>query len=108
MELNDLDADQALLSLSGATLLLFTAEGCASCRWARQRLPAMMLPVDRIAWVDAGRNGGLVQRYGVYHLPALFVIREGLFYGALNVALTQQALSDAIVRCLGKVPEELP
>ena len=46
--------------------------------------------------VDAGRNGGLVERYGVFHLPALFMVRDGRFHGALNVPLHQEALR---VRC---------
>lgn len=58
LELTDLDADRQLLALEGVSLLVFTSEGCASCRWARRHLPAMDLPIERLCWVDAGRNGG--------------------------------------------------
>nr|WP_202162005.1 thioredoxin family protein [Pseudomonas aeruginosa] len=108
MELTDLDADRQLLALEGVSLLVFTSEGCASCRWARRHLPAMDLPIERLCWVDAGRNGGLVERYGVFHLPALFMVRDGRFHGALNVPLHQEALRGAVLAGSTALPEELP
>ncbi|AVR70850.1 MULTISPECIES: thioredoxin family protein [Pseudomonas aeruginosa group] len=108
LELTDLDADQRLLALPGVSLLVFTGEGCASCRWARRHLGDLDLPVERLCWVDAGRNGGLVERYGVFHLPALFVVRDGRFHGALNVPLQREALRGAVLAGLSGSPEELP
>ena len=75
------DADQRLLTLPGTTLLVFTSTGCSSCRTARKMLPEMQLPIDQLCWIDAGDNGGLVERYEIFHLPALFVVRDGAFYG---------------------------
>jgi hypothetical protein len=108
VELGDFDADQVLLKLPGVTLLVFTGEGCSSCRWARLRLPNMALPCNQIAWVDAERNGGLVQRYEVFHLPSLFVVRDGLFYGSLKASLSEQELTHGIDVCLEQEADELP
>lgn len=108
LQLTDLDIDQQLLTLPGRSLVLFTGDGCASCRWARQRLPQMNLPLDRLCWVDAGRNGGAVQRYEVFHLPALFVVRDGSFQGALRCRLDQQTLTDALAQAFAREPDELP
>lgn len=108
LELTDLDADRRLLDLPGSSLLIFTSIGCASCRWARHELPRMPLAIQRLCWVDAGRNGGLVQRYGVFHLPSLFLIHEGQFFGALTSTLRQGDLSVAIERALRRTAEELP
>lgn len=108
MELTDLDADRRLLDLPGTTLLIFTSDGCGSCRWARRMLPAMDLPVDRLCWVDAGRNAGLVARYEVFHLPALFVVRQGQFLGALAAPLTRMELVAALADVMLRPAEELP
>jgi hypothetical protein len=54
------------------------------------------LAVDRLCWIDAGNNGGVVERYQVFHLPALFVVRDGEFFGALNSRLTA---ASSIERC---------
>ncbi|WP_037006216.1 thioredoxin family protein [Pseudomonas asplenii] len=108
VELSDFDADRQLLDLPGVSLLVFTSPGCASCRFARQALPALELPVDRLCWIDAGDNGGLVQRYEVFHLPALFVVRDGEFQGALRAPLARRELVEALHQALARIPEELP
>lgn len=108
LELTDLDIDQQLLALNGTSLLVFTSEGCSACRWARQQLPGWALPVDRVCWVDAGRNGGAVERYRIFHLPALFVVCEGQFHGQLLTRLTARDLSEAVHQALLRSSEELP
>ncbi|MBB2496072.1 thioredoxin family protein [Aquipseudomonas ullengensis] len=108
LELTDFDADQRLLELPGTSLVIFTSTGCASCRWARRELPGMGLAIDRLCWVDAGENGGLVQRYGVFHLPGLFLVRDGQFFGALQSRLSRFELDSAVRHALVLEPDELP
>ncbi|MGV8917127.1 MAG: thioredoxin [Pseudomonas sp.] len=108
LELTDFDIDHRLLELPGTSLVIFTSVGCSSCRWARRELPGLDLPVDRVCWIDAGNNGGAVQRYSVFHLPALFVVRDGEFYGTLHSRLTVTELSAALGRALSLESEELP
>lgn len=107
-ELTDFDADQRLLAMNGVSLVVFTSVGCASCRWARQQLPGLDLAVDRLCWIDAGNNGGVVERYQVFHLPALFVVRDGEFHGALQSRLTRNELNAGLRQALSRIPEELP
>ena len=107
-ELTDFDADQRLLAMSGVSLVIFTSVGCSSCRYAREVLPGFALAVDRLCWIDAGNNGGLVERYQVFHLPALFVVRDGEFFGALHTRLAAAALNAAVTQALSRIAEELP
>ena len=107
-ELTDFDADQRLLAMSGVSLVIFTSVGCASCRFARAQLPKLDLAVDRLCWIDAGNNGGLVERYQVFHLPSLFVVRDGEFFGALHSRLTTTELNEAVAKALTRTAEELP
>lgn len=108
MELTDFDADQHLLTLRGTSLVVFTNIGCSSCRVARKMLPDMQLPIDQLCWIDAGNNGGLVERYEIFHLPALFVVRDGVFYGELKSRLSEGVLSHHIRQALLHEPDELP
>ena len=108
LELTDFDADQRLLGMSGVSLVVFTSVGCASCRFAREHLPRLDLQVDRLCWIDAGNNGGVVERYQVFHLPALFVVRDGEFFGALKSRLTSTELNVAVGQALTRTAEELP
>lgn len=108
LELTDFDADRHLLDLPGTSLLIFTSVGCASCRWARRELSKLHLPIQRLAWIDAANNGGLVARYEVFHLPALFVVRDGQFYGGLQTRLQAAELTQALDTALSRPAEELP
>ncbi|OLU29027.1 thioredoxin [Pseudomonas sp. PA15(2017)] len=108
LELTDFDADRRLLDLPGASLVIFTSQGCASCRYARQQLAQMELPVQRLVWIDAGENSGLVQRYEVFQLPALFVVCDGEFLGALHARLSAVELRHALLEALARAPEDLP
>ena len=106
--LTDFDADQRLLASSGVSLVIFTSVGCASCRFAREQLPRLDLAIDRLCWIDAGDNGGLVERYQVFHLPALFVVRDGEFFGPVQSRLTGIGLNEAVGQALNRIAEELP
>ncbi|EUB75824.1 hypothetical protein PMI27_002000 [Pseudomonas sp. GM41(2012)] len=108
LELTDFDADQRLLAMNGVSLVIFTSVGCASCRFAREQLPRLDLDVDRLCWIDAGNNGGVVERYQVFYLPALFVVRDGEFFGALKSRLTRTELNAAVAQALSRIAEELP
>jgi hypothetical protein len=108
LELTDFDADQRLLAMSGVSLVIFTSVGCAGCRFARERLPRLELNVDRLCWIDAGVNGGVVERYQVFHLPALFIVRDGEFFGALESRLSVTELNEAVAQALSRIAEELP
>lgn len=107
-ELTDFDADQRLLAMNGISLVIFTSVGCASCRFAREQLPRLDLAIDQLCWIDAADNGGLVERYEVFHLPALFVVRDGEFFGALQSRLTGTELNAAVGQALNRIAEELP
>jgi hypothetical protein len=108
LALTDFDADQRLLAMRGVSLVVFTSVGCAGCRFAREQLPRLDLDVDRLCWIDAGDNGGVVERYQVFHLPALFVVRDGEFFGALRSRLTATELNEAVGQALTRTAEELP
>ncbi|MFY0731417.1 thioredoxin family protein [Pseudomonas sp. NFX15] len=108
LELTDFDVDQRLLAMNGVSLVIFTSVGCSSCRFARELLPTLKLAVDRLCWIDAGNNGGVVERYQVFHLPALFVVRDGEFFGALKSRLTDTELNRAVRQALSRTAEELP
>ncbi|WP_263142997.1 thioredoxin family protein [Pseudomonas sp. RIT-PI-AD] len=107
-ELSDFDADRRLLDWRGVSLVVFTSQGCSRCRWARQVLPRLRLPVQRLCWIDAGDNGGLVERYEVLQLPALFLVREGRFLGALPMELQEASLIHNLAAALQGTAEELP
>jgi hypothetical protein len=71
-------------------------------------LPRLDLKVDQLCWIDAGNNGGVVERYQVFHLPALFVVRDGEFFGPVQSRQTGIGLNEAVGQALNRIAEELP
>ncbi|CAJ49234.1 thioredoxin family protein [Bordetella avium] len=108
IDINDSTADRQLLDAPGLSLVVFHSETCPNCRVARQQLPDFELPVERIFWVDAGRNGGLVERYEVFHLPAMYLTRDGAYYGPISAQLAEWDLRQQIAQALDNHPAELP
>ncbi|AOB30924.1 thioredoxin [Bordetella sp. H567] len=108
IELNDGTADRFLLDAAGLSLVVFHSRTCADCRLAREQLPGMDLPVQRVCWVDAGENGGLVQRYEVFFLPTMFVVRDGAFYGPVQARLQEWDIRQQISLALDGYPGILP
>lgn len=68
----------------------------------------MPLGAPRTADIAAADNAGLLARYEVFHLPALFVVGDGWFYGALHSRLRLPDLIDALGAALARPAEELP
>lgn len=107
-QLSDFTAEHTLLSNQGLTLLGFTSPFCGSCQYALKRLPTFDLPIDQLAWIDSGENGGMVARFEVFHLPTFFLIRDGQLLGVLNSVLEQGAVAEEISRLLLQPAQELP
>lgn len=108
IELNDSTLDRYLLDTPGTSLLVFYSRSCPDCKLARARLPETSLPVDRLCWVDAADNRGLAERYEVEHLPSLFLVRDGTYYGAINATLDGWDIRRQIALALQSWPAELP
>lgn len=108
IDLHDGTADAFLLDAPGASLVIFTSQTCSACRAAAIRLPGFDLPVQRLCWIDAGRSGGLVSRYEVFHLPALFLVRDGELAGEVAAPLSSPALNQAIEVLLSGRTTTLP
>ncbi|MDE1186857.1 MAG: hypothetical protein PW844_10295 [Pantoea sp.] len=108
IDLDDGTADRFLLDAPGISLLVFTSATCADCKLAREQLPDMALPLERLCWIDAGRNGGLVERYEVFHLPALHLVRDGAYYGPVQAQLAAWDIARQVALALDSYPAELP
>ncbi len=107
-DVDDGTADRFLLDAVGVSLVVFVSPGCADCRAARTVLPDLNLGVSRLVWVDATENRGLVERYEVMHLPSLYVVRDGVFYGEISARLQASDIGRQVALALQSWPAELP
>lgn len=108
--LDEFGFHQRLAQTPGVALVMFTGAGCSSCRaWKRLLAdPAPPHPELTLFEVDAGHAQALAREFSVFHLPALFLYRDGHYHGALHSEARPAALRAAIAAVLGAPAQEAP
>lgn len=97
------------LATAGDALLVITSPFCGACRAmlrALERLPPGT--VDRTFIADAGDSSGLVADLEVFHLPALFLFRDGDFHRPIEAPPQVSALVQALAEARAAPPVEAP
>ena len=104
------DLHQRMAETPGVAVLLLSAPACGSCRAMRAALAelARARPGLQLFEADAGREAGIVQEFEVFHLPALFVWRDGEYHGALQAGPLPSRLAEALDALLAAPPQEAP
>ncbi len=95
---------------TGWTILFFTSAGCHSCRiWRRLLGEYEAQRVDLQVWeIDAGIEMGLAREFEVYHLPALFLFRDGQYQRPIQVEARLGALGEWMDSHADLPPEDMP
>lgn len=97
-----------LTQAKGPALVLFSGPDCGSCRQVERRLPAAAGPGMTLFKVDVQKSTALARQYEVFHLPALFLFRDGHYHARLECEVTPERLGRAIEAALARPAEEEP
>jgi thioredoxin 1 len=97
-----------LAATPGAGLVLFTAPACGACRRVKGLLAQPLFGDLALFEVDAGEEMGLTREFEVFHLPALFLYRDGRYHRPVHAEAAATALRDAVDAALGAPAEEAP
>ena len=83
-----------LMRAQGWNLVLFGAQSCGACRRLRPTLqhPAVQA-VAQVFEVDAHDEPALAAQYGVFHLPALFLLHGADFHAPVEPLLDPAQLA---------------
>jgi thioredoxin-like negative regulator of GroEL len=108
--LDEFGFHHTLAGTRGSALVIFTSAGCSSCRaWKRLLATHRAQHPDLALYeVDAGHAQALAREFNVFHLPALFLYRDGHFHGALQVEAQPEKLRAAIDAALATPAQEPP
>jgi thiol-disulfide isomerase/thioredoxin len=108
--LDQFDFHATLAATPGVSVVYFTAQGCTSCRRWRQLLGDYRAthPEINLFEIDAGRDMALTREFEVFHLPALFVFRDGEFHASLHSVAQPAAFAAALAAALTDSAREAP
>lgn len=97
-----------LLETGGVAVVLFTSPACGACRVVERLLPEAVAAGTRLFKVDVQQATGLARAFEIFHLPTLFLYRDGHFHARLDCEITAPALRAAMARALALPAEEEP
>ncbi len=94
----------------GNSLVIFTGPACGACTRLKAVLTAeRQLFADlHLFEVDAQRDMALTREFGVFHLPAMFLYRDGEFHCELHSEAVAGRLRAAIDAALAAPAQEAP
>mgnify|MGYP001138005293 CR=1 FL=1 len=106
--LDEFNYHPRLTATDGLAVVMFSSPTCGTCRQVERLLPTASPPAIKLFHVDVQRNLGLARAFDLFHLPALFLYRNGHYHARLNTDVTPTGLRQAIDRALAAPAEEEP
>lgn len=109
--LDEFSYHQRLARVPGIALVMFATEHCRSCRaWRRLLSDYCHRHRDAPALfdVDVGHSQGLAREFELFHLPALFLYRDGRYHGPLQCEAEPRKLHAALAAALAAPALEPP
>jgi len=107
-EVDEFSFHRRLAAHAGVSLVLFSSPTCGTCRRVERLLPAAAPADARLFKVDVQSATALARAFAVFHLPALFLFRDGRYHARLDCEVTPAALQAAIRAALAAPPQEEP
>lgn len=108
--LTQFDFHHTLAETKGVSLVYFTAPGCGACRRLKQVLggyPEIFASLNLFE-VDAQQDMALTREFEVFHLPALFLFKDGLYHAPIHAEPLPNRLIAAVKTALADSPQEAP
>lgn len=92
------------------SLVYFTSPGCGACRHLRALFENHAETFSRfnLFEVDAQQDMALTREFEVFHLPSLFLFKNGEFHAQIHSEPLPQSLMAAVETALAAEPQEAP
>jgi thioredoxin 1 len=99
-----------LAETPGTALVIFTGPHCGACRRVKGLLWTLVARGEpwTLYEVDASRDAGLAREFEVFHLPSLFLFRDGQYHAPLHAEALPAAIRSAVAETLAQPAREAP
>lgn len=98
-----------LANTPGRAVVLFTHAHCGACRTWKRLLPEALSPMTmRFYEVDVALATGMARYFGIFHLPTIYLYRDGHFHAELQAAARADAVLNAVRELYAAPAQEEP
>jgi thioredoxin 1 len=98
-----------LAASSGIAVVLFSAPQCGACRAWKQLLPQALAGLTHALFeVDVSEATGVARSFGIFHLPTLYLYRDGQFHAELQCEARREAIRQAVLGLLASPAQDEP
>jgi thioredoxin 1 len=103
------DFHARLAAVPGIAVVLFSAPGCGACRAWKHLLPdALCGLVDTLFEVDVSEATGVARYYNIFHLPTIYLYRDGQFHAELQCEARHDYVRQSASRMLAEPAQDEP
>ena len=108
--LDQYDFHPRLADMTGTILVMFTSPDCGGCRHLRRVLQEVRRrePGWQVFEVDAQRDPALTHEFEVFHLPTVFLFKDGIFHCQLDAEAGVESIISSTRGALQQPAREAP
>jgi len=89
--------------------VLFSAPGCGACRAWKRLLPEALADIaDTFHEVDVSEATGLAHYYNIFHLPTIYLYRDGKYHAELQCEARRNSVRQSASRLLAEPAQDEP
>lgn len=98
-----------LAASSEVSVVLFSAPQCGACRVWKKMLPAALSDQARAFYeVDVSEATGIAHYFGIFHLPTVYLYRDGHFHAELQCEARLKNILETALQLLSGPAQEEP
>src|SRR5512143_1765312 len=98
-----------LADSAGAAVVLFSAPHCSACRAWKRLLPQALADLAAAFYeVDVSEATGVARYFGIFHLPTVYLYRDGQFHAELQCEARAEAIRQTVSRLLAAPAQDEP
>ncbi|MHB1214795.1 MAG: thioredoxin family protein [Thiobacillus sp.] len=103
------DFHTRLAASSGVAVVLFSAPHCGACRAWKRLLPSALADQAGVFYeVDVSEATGVARYFDIFHLPTIYVYRDGHFHAELQCEARPDSIRLAAHRLLSVPAQDEP
>lgn len=109
VRLREGDFHARLAAAPGVAAVLFSAPHCSTCRAWKHLLPDALAGVaENLFEVDVSEATGVARYFDIFHLPTIYLYRDGHFHAELQCEARPAAIRETAAGLLNAAAQEEP